>query len=267
MEDTMQFETPENVRVQYTLAGLGTRFIAWFIDQIFTTLMLILIVIFLFVAGIATAQVMDDLAGRAAAAPPERVMGIFVGFIILMMGLGSFVYFTGLELFMKGQTIGKRMCRIRVVKVDGFALDAGSILVRNVFRVLDQFPILWVIPVMSKRAQRTGDMVGGTIVITDVSPTLSDVRVRLSDQKALDSEFRFDARSLQKLKEVDFEAIEGLLDRWGELPEPQRERLAEKIANSLATRLQLDQPARERRQRFLEDLLAAELRRQNRLLT
>jgi uncharacterized RDD family membrane protein YckC len=265
MQDAMQFETPENVRVQYTLAGLGTRFIAWFVDQIFVTVLMVIVMIVLAIAGFSLAGVLDDLVEKNSDSP-ERVGRMVIGLMILLMGLGSFVYFTCLELFMRGQTIGKRICKIRVVKVDGFALDAGSILLRNIFRVLDHFPLMWIVPVMSQRAQRAGDMVGGTIVITDEAPQLTEVRLELSERKAVEAEFRFDARSLQNLTEVDIDAVERLLDRWGDLGKPQRDELVQNLTRSLVAKLKVEPPPAERRQRFLEDLLAAELRRQNRLL-
>ena len=43
MHEALQFETPENIRVQYTPAGLGTRFVAWFIDQILVSLLMLAI--------------------------------------------------------------------------------------------------------------------------------------------------------------------------------------------------------------------------------
>src|SRR5436190_8049375 len=152
MSSGLQFETPENVEVQYEPAGAGTRFVAWFIDQIFVWLTIFLIFIALAVAGVSFAGVFKDLEGDPGNF--ERIGTFFIGLAILIMGLGSFVYFTGLELWLRGQTIGKRMLKIRVVKVDGFALDPVAILLRNIFRLLDNIPLLWVVPVMSKRTQR-----------------------------------------------------------------------------------------------------------------
>jgi hypothetical protein len=155
---------------------------------------------------------------------------------------------------------------IRVVKLDGFALDPASIFLRNVFRVVDNIPLTWIIPVMSKRGQRMGDMAAGTVVVFDEPPTLSEVRVELSERKPAEAEFRFDTRSLDKLNEQDFEAIERLLDRWHGIPASQQRQLTEKLTEALAVKMKMEVPPLERHVRFLEDLLAAEIRRQNRLL-
>lgn len=264
MTEALQFETPENVRVQYLPAGLGTRFVAWFVDQFFVAILLFVVLIVLAIVSTSVLKVLDQL--EAYRDDPERLAQIFLGVLIVVMSLGSFVYYTLSELLWRGQTIGKRLFKIRVVKSDGFALDPASILLRNIFRVVDHIPLLWVVPVMSKRSQRTGDMVGGTLVVSDETPNLTPVRVQLSERKVVEAEFRFDSRSLGRLTERDFEAVERLLDRWDVLPSVQRDDLVSKLIGSLTAKMNFESPAEDRRQRFLEDLLAAELRRQSRLL-
>lgn len=264
MKNSVQFETPENVQVHYAAAGMGTRFLAWFIDQIILMLLLIAGIILLAIAG-TSLEVFDNLFDPDPVESDQRA-GYTIGLIILITGLGSFVYFMTSELCFRGQTLGKRCSRIRVVKVDGFALDAGSILLRNVFRVVDNIPLTWIIPVMSKRGQRLGDMAAGTVVVSDESPELSPVRVELSARKAAEAEFRFDVKSLERLSEQDFEAIERLLDRWPSIPAAQQIQLAGKLTEALAQKVQIEAPPTDRQIRFLEDLFAAELRRQNRHL-
>lgn len=268
MNDSLQFETPENVHVRYTPAGLGTRFLAWFVDQIFVSLTIFCTIILLACAGVSF-TVVDDFLQESFdpdTMPPEKLGLYIIGFIAVLVGLGSFVYFTLCELFLQGQTPGKKMTKIRVVKADGFALDAGSVLVRNIFRIVDHIPLMWVFPVMSKRSQRAGDLVAGTVVISDELPEISEVRTQLADRQAVEAEFRFDARALSRLPPQDIEAIEKLLDRWHGIPAQQREALARKLVDSLVAKLQVSPPPENRQARFLEDLLAAEVRRQSRLL-
>lgn len=264
MADSMQFETPENVQVQYVPAGLGTRFLAWFIDQVFVFLLVIVMAVILIAGGISFASALEDM--DVDNIRPDELGAYFVGIMMLVIGFGSFVYFTLSELMMRGQTLGKRASGIRVVKINGFALDPGSILIRNLFRVADNIPLLWIIPVLSRRYQRLGDMVAGTTVVSDEGPEMTDIRAALAERKASDAEFRFSAKSLQRLNETDFEAVERLLDRWRGIPESQRDQLLSKLVGSLVTKLNAEPPPPDRRVRFLEDLFAAELRRQNRAL-
>lgn len=267
MTHSVQFETPENVHVQYTLAGLGTRFLAWFIDQILVTVFMFALLVLLACAGTSFSVVTDWLKDfDPDSMPPEELGMYMIGFMTLLMGLGSFFYYTVCELFWQGQTPGKRVTHIRVVKVDGFALDAGSILIRNIFRVLDHIPVTWIIPAMSKRSQRSGDMVAGTVVISDETPEMSEIREQLSERKAVEAEFRFDAKSLDRLNEQDFDAVERLLDRWHDVPDAQRRKLANKLVTSLVAKMKVAAPPEESQVVFLEDLLAAQLRRHNRLL-
>lgn len=259
----LQFETPENVAIEYAPAGLGTRFVAWFIDQIFSTLLTLFIILVILCSGASFSAMESLVRDLERGGRPESFMIIF-GLALLLWGLGGFVYFGCCELFLRGQTPGKRMSKIRVVKVDGFSLDAGAIFVRNIFRVLDHMPPLWLVPLLSTKSQRPGDMVAGTVVVSDEQLEVSSVRVELSARSALESEFRFDAGSLSKLTETDFQAVQTLLERWHALPGGQRGNLAASIVSSITRKLNIDPPDQSKQRQFLEDLLAAELRRQHR---
>jgi hypothetical protein len=190
----------------------------------------------------------------------------FAGLIALVWGFGSFLYFCGCELLMRGQTLGKRALKIRVVKADGFQLDVPSIVVRNAFRVVDQLPPMWIIPFASRRNQRAGDMVAGTLVVSDAAAELSSVRTALTQRNIADVQFRFDQSMLKRVTTDEFAAIERVLDRFPDLPAEQRDSLLEAYATPLARKIRVDPPPAELRLRFLEDLLLAELRRRDRNL-
>jgi uncharacterized RDD family membrane protein YckC len=202
----IQFETPENIQVAYQPAGLGTRFVAWFVDNIIMTVAGFVIFLILICSGTITDAAVRDISGpvresarRSAEQPPgetPEVMLFFIGLFLLVSGVGSFVYYGFSELCLRGQTIGKRMSGIRVVRLDGFALDAGAILVRNIFRVIDNIPPLWLVPLLSKNSQRLGDIVGGTVVVLDKPESISDLRATLSQRPASEAQFAFDAAAL-----------------------------------------------------------------------
>lgn len=255
----LQFETPENVSVSYATAGLGTRYVAWFVDQILVWVVTLGLIFTLVCAGMSFSgleEIFDDGAGGE----PGKALLYMIGLIMLIWGLGSFVYFGASELFLRGQTLGKRLAQIRVVKADGFGLDAASILVRNVFRVVDHLPPLWIVPVLSERGQRLGDMVAGTVVVLDSPEELSSVRTELAEWSALESEHRFDGTALAKLTETDLHAVEQILERWPMLSESQQQQLLDTMLPPLCKKLNVEIP--DRGVAFLEDLLAAELRRQ-----
>lgn len=263
MSPAVRFETPENVQVAYEPAGLGTRFLAWFLDQILLWVVMFVVFLVLLAIGVSFEGVFETIDDPDNS---RRAVLYFMGLLMLIWGLGSFAYFALCELLLRGQTVGKRASNIRVVKAGGFQLDPSSIFIRNMFRVADNLPPLWIIPAMSRLGQRTGDMVAGTIVVADAPAALSPARTTLAARKAGEAQFRFDAAQLKQLATSDYQAIERLLDRWADLDPDEQLALATAYTRQLAKKLAVDPPAEAEQLRFLEDLLAAELRRQDRRL-
>jgi uncharacterized RDD family membrane protein YckC len=274
MSVPLQFETPENVRIEHHPAGLGTRFVAWFVDGIIVNVLLFLtLVVFIIVTAVLDVayrewfpdfeRLVKDEQDRVA---PEKLVMYVMGIGMLIWSFSSFFYFVFTELFWRGQTPGKRLCKIRVVKSDGFALDAGSICVRNVFRVADQLPFLWIVPFLSKRGQRFGDMVAGTILVSDEAAVLPQVREELSSRSLAESRFRFDNAKLSRLSRDDVETVEQILERWESIPAEQRNRLLEQITGPLCRKMQTEEPPLDQRVEFFEDLLTAEYHREDRNL-
>lgn len=270
MNNSVAFETPENIHVSYRTAGVGTRFVAWFVDQMILS---VFCIVFFFAAMIAGAALGFSLGGLFGELDPKdpmqnarQVQLVMFGISIFIWSLGSFFYFGLSELLMRGQTIGKRQMNIRVVKADGFALDPMGVLIRTIFRVVDQIPFLWIVPVVSARQQRFGDMAARTLVVAEEAAQISPLRETLAKHPAAESRFRFDVTMLKKCRPEDYEAVEQLLERWHGLAEPMRETVAEKITTAMATRMGCDPPPPKERRDFLIDLLAAEFRRQSRAL-
>lgn len=263
------FETPENIQVSYRPAGLGTRFIAWIADYLFVVALLIACFIFLLLTANSVGEIVRDAARGMGPVEPGDVPQLplyFIALIYLAFGFGSFCYFFTFELLMRGQTIGKRFMGIRVVKEDGFSLDPLSIFVRNIFRIADELPILWVVPVLSKRSQRFGDMVAGTVLVADTIETMNDFRQVLASRSPADGKYRFDSASLGKLSDGDIRAVEEIVERWRDLSPEQRDAIGGQVVDRLANRLRVDTPEPTDRGRFLEDLLVAVYRRQYRKL-
>lgn len=265
MNGQHRFETPENVQVDYAAAGLGTRFIAWFVDQVLLTILLIGALIALVFVGASFDQ-LDALDPDTGDADPDLILFYMIGIWSILWGIGSFLYFSACELLLRGQTIGKRMSDIRVVKSNGFQLDAASILVRNAFRVVDQLPPMWIVPLLSKRSQRAGDMVASTLVVNAGTSELSSVRSVLTEQRASDAVFRFDHSTLKRLSPSDYDSVERFLERRAQLELGEQIDLLHAFTDRLAQKLGIEVPLPSQQAKFLEDLLAAELRRRDRHL-
>src|SRR3984885_4944643 len=260
MASQVLFETPENVQIAYRTAGLGTRYCAWALDCLFVILVAIGISFAALVVGAAADVSVDSLSRKLGVRSPvsqQEFTAFCLAFGMLAMQLGSLIYFTASELFVRGQTFGKRTCGLRVVKADGFALDAGSVLVRNVFRLIDQIPLLWIVPLLSGRSQRFGDMVAGTLVVAEAQDQIGDLRARRVARDSSESRFRFDAAMLNRTTPTDIEALERILERWSSLNDPQRNIFFDPLVEPLAKRLAAPSPDKADRQEFLVELLSA----------
>jgi uncharacterized RDD family membrane protein YckC len=261
MTAEIQFETPENVRLAYRLAGPGTRFVAWCMDTILMALVAFVVFLGALIAGASVDIVGHDAHGRSS-----HAVWYFLGIFWLAYSFGSLLYFGGCELLLRGQTFAKRSMKIRVVKADGFSLDPLAIFLRTIFRVIDHIPVFFIVPLMTAKGQRLGDLVAGTVVVADEPATISDLREQLTAQQAANSQFQFDAAVLKRAREQDVQAVEKILERWSKLSDANQQLLLGRMVPPLAARLQIDCPPQADWFAFLRDFLAAEYRRQHRKL-
>jgi hypothetical protein len=115
--------------------------------------------------------------------PLGREWGIALG------GLATFAilngYFILFEWLLSGQTPGKRLIGIRVIKMGGYSLRFLDVLLRNLMRVVDFLPLLYGVGaaslVLTSRCQRLGDLVAGTLVVHQEPSSADELLVPLSD--------------------------------------------------------------------------------------
>jgi uncharacterized RDD family membrane protein YckC len=157
LETEVRIQTPEQVSLQFTTAGIGSRALAQLID-----LGLLLVVYILL--GISTAVWGGlNLFGFATS--------WIIGFVIVLVFFLFWGYFIATEYFLAGKTLGKWLCRIRVIQVDGRNLSFFAALVRNLLRLIDFLPGGYLVGVVSmmvdRHERRLGDLVAGTMVVVD----------------------------------------------------------------------------------------------------
>lgn len=162
--------TPENIAFEYRVAGLFGRLMAHLID----------LVVLLLLYGLC---------------------GLFAGLVFGMLGLpsvGMFVWLVGLfilywfyggffEAMWNGQTPGKRMMGLRVLRTDGRPINAMQAVLRNLLRLFDAMPagfipgfffgevalpfqtylVALMATTLTRRSQRVGDLAVGTMVIVE----------------------------------------------------------------------------------------------------
>ncbi len=125
----------------------------------------------LLIDGLLVSVVVGTLGYVAGTALSESALGGLGGlFVALQFGapLGLLLYQTGLEGYY-GQTIGKRLRGVVVVREDGSRCTWGAAVVRNLLRVVDVLPVFYLVGIVSayvsSNHQRLGDLAGKTLVV------------------------------------------------------------------------------------------------------
>lgn len=156
-------QTPEGVRFVHQLASPVARFIAVAVDTMAIWSLLSILSVSVALLGWISAD-------------------IAMAFNILLYFVISISYYILLEMAWCGQTLGKRMMRLRVIDANGLKLRPSQFVLRNLLRFVDGLPILYFVgglcALISRRSQRLGDLAAGTVVVRVSerhAPELSEV--------------------------------------------------------------------------------------------
>jgi uncharacterized RDD family membrane protein YckC len=147
---TLEIRTPEGIVFSQPLAGPASRCLAWVLDA---------------VVAFAVAGVLTRVLSLLALASPDagRALSILAYFAV------SIGYSVALEWWWRGQTLGKRLLRLRVVDAHGLRLRFSQIALRNLLRVVDMLPVFYLVggaaSIFNRKAQRLGDVAANTVVV------------------------------------------------------------------------------------------------------
>jgi len=153
--ETVKIKTSQHVDIDYPVAGLGERLVARLIDL-----------------GMFLSAYFFVLLASASLINNNSVMGWV---IIILLGAAYIFYNLLCEMFMDGQSVGKRIMKIKVVSLDGGQPGFGQYFIRWIFRLVD-FVLTGqvlglVFIVITEKKQRLGDVVAGTTLIKTISHT------------------------------------------------------------------------------------------------
>ncbi len=228
MADQYHVITPEAVPLSFDLAGVGTRFLAAFLD--------LLIVIGLFIViGLMTIglSALEGGFGDVAA------VFFFTGTFVIFWG-----YYIVFEAWWGGQSPGKRACGARVVRTDGLPIGFMESLIRNLVRLVDFLPSFYgvgvIVMFVGTKPRRLGDYAAGTIVVKERG-RINLQNVSLESGISLAESVKFGGEnvwSVEALSLDDAHQIRQFLSR----PAPRfrrrrRRRQLRRLANGIAQRV------------------------------
>jgi len=209
--NSLVIRTPEGISFSMLLAGPVSRAIAWAID------------LACLAAAMSVTGALVGILGVLSFDISQAVT--MIAYFAISIGYGI-----GTEWFWRGQTIGKRLLGLRVVDVQGLKLQFSQIVIRNLLRFFDSLPAFYIIGgaacLLSRKAQRLGDIAANTVVIRiakysdpDVDQLIAGKFNSLRDyphlaarlrQKAAPREAGIALQALMRRDELDPEARIGL---------------------------------------------------------
>jgi Predicted membrane protein/domain len=152
LDTRLSLETPEGAALPLAPAGLGVRIMAFLIDMLIKSVAIIIVFTLLGIFG-----------------------GMGMGIALILTFLLEWFYPVYFEVWHQGRTPGKKNLNIRVINDDGTPVTFGASLLRNLLRVVDFLPLVYLTGIITSlfnaRFKRLGDLVAGTLVVYDADPT------------------------------------------------------------------------------------------------
>jgi uncharacterized RDD family membrane protein YckC len=204
-DETLRVAGLTGVEIELEIAGPGSRSYAFLIDWHIRVLLALAWIICAWLVG---------LADKVVSPPGQRfLMLAFIPALLIYL-----LYQPVMELAMRGRTPGKRMASVRLVTRRGGTPSVAALLIRNVFRLVDCLPSLYLVGLAccfaTRQRVRIGDLAAGTLLIVDVprkDAALSQLSASLTQHN---------------LSLLLIELAEELLERWSSLSTARRRELA-----------------------------------------
>jgi uncharacterized RDD family membrane protein YckC len=217
-------DTPENIELAYDVAGIGSRFVAAIVDSLIIAVAQVLL---LYLMGL----------GLGALEAGESVLVAVGAALSFLMLWGYYIVF---ELVWSGQSPGKRLAGLRVVREGGRPITFLAAAIRNLIRIIDFLPALYgvgvVVMFIDRRARRLGDLAAGTLVVKE-RPRLTLASLTTAPQAPAETELTL--ANIHLVDQRDYTLVQEFLSRRAALGADVRKRLAAQIAGALQQRLGL----------------------------
>jgi uncharacterized RDD family membrane protein YckC len=262
--DQLSIATPELVAIEFPLAGLGSRFVAVLLDYLLqgAAVIILLIVFALLLSGVSSG------GGGGSSNGGNLSTKWTIAIIIAIPFLLEWAYFALFEAFWHGQTPGKRIMKIRVIQQTGRPLSLFESLGRNLVRIIDMLPTAYAIGVIcmfiTKRQQRLGDLIAGTLVVHE-RPLEAPLESIGSSRTFTSAVFQPTATAppprvsqlptdaVARLTMADLQTLEHYLARRLDVPIETRATLAARISQNIAQKMNYAIPEGMNQEAFLEE--------------
>jgi uncharacterized RDD family membrane protein YckC len=226
-----ELELPEEIDLQVELANVGSRTLAILVDIALGGLVLFIVYA---LTMLLTRDVADDWLTRLSSNALKTLL------ILLIFGF-QWCYFNLFEWIWNGQTPGKRLLHLRVIKVDGSPVSGIDVLLRNLSRPIDTLGPMGLIGLLmifvSRKAQRLGDLMARTLVIheTKIDWSIFD---QIEGPAAASSGATVVAPPAIRLTSAQWELLHRYLNRREQLEGEARRRLAGSLHECLKPAVQ-----------------------------
>jgi uncharacterized RDD family membrane protein YckC len=241
MDLNLVVETPEQIGIDFEIAGVGSRMLAAIIDVLIMSILLLVATIAPLVliasAREAAGTMAENIGKQDHIFRNVNALGlaiVFLSYFAIQWG-----YFIVAEVLTDGRSPGKRAMGLRVVRADGFPIGFAETIVRNLVRIVDIVPGVYGIGLVSmvagRKMQRLGDVAAGTIVIKErVGQGKSSIAAvpMPGEQKPMPP-----TRISAALTPAEMTLLTSYRYRAGSLSPPVRAHLAAQIAPILRARL------------------------------
>jgi uncharacterized RDD family membrane protein YckC len=223
--EKLNIDTPEQVALEFSLATVGSRFLAVAVD----TLIQVGCAVFLFLLILAGTWISSlTVAGARPWVLAVLVLGVFVIY---------YGYFALFESIWNGQTPGKRLVGLRVIHASGRPVSVFEAVLRNVVRIADQMPGIYAVGIVTvfvtERSQRLGDLAAGTVVVHE--HTVESPQPEVAGERAAGAALTHHGAS--KLAAEEIAVIDLFFRRRDDLDAYARQRTARRIASRVRERL------------------------------
>lgn len=244
----IKINTNQNVGIEYEMASLRERIFAYLVDML-------ALAAFMVLAYFLSMMVLLLYSNYAEKSFEELSEGeiLFFGPILLYI-----FYSLGSEILLGGQTLGKMVFKIRIIKLDGANPTANEYLIRWAFRMIDIFLSSGIIAVIfiqtSSYRQRIGDVLADTTLIR-VIPQQSLRFRHLESMNKMNAQYQPQYPQIKEATESQIETIRAVITRFQKHPNRATVEVIELLIQEIESSFQISKGEKYSNIGFLETLV------------